>query len=50
MILKLKNTNYINKKSLISINNIDVNEIVVSNKFIFGKQDFNPIWPGVKDK
>ena len=27
-------------KSLISINNIDINEIVVSNKFPFGKQDF----------
>ena len=27
-------------KSLISINSIDVNEIVVSNKFHFGKQGF----------
>ena len=27
-------------KSPISINNIDINEIVVSNKFLFGKQDF----------
>ena len=27
-------------KSLISINSIDVNEIVVSNKFLFGKQGF----------
>ena len=27
-------------KSPISINNIDINEIVVSNKLPFGKQDF----------
>ena len=27
-------------KSTISINDIDINEIVVSNKFPFGKQDF----------
>ena len=26
-------------KRVISINNIDINEIVVSNKFPFGKQD-----------
>ena len=28
------------KLSPISINDIDINEIVVSNKFPFGKQDF----------
>ena len=27
-------------KSPISINDIDINEIIVSNKFPFGKQDF----------
>ena len=27
-------------RSVISINNIAINEIVVSNKFPFGKQDF----------
>ena len=40
MILKLKNTNLINIKVLLSINDININEIVVSNKFPFGKQDF----------
>ena len=35
MALKFKNT-----KSPILINNIDINKIVVSNKFPFGKQDF----------
>ena len=28
------------QKGLISINNIDINETVVSNKFPFGKKDF----------
>ena len=28
------------QKGPISINNIDINEIVVSNKFPFGKKDF----------
>ena len=40
MTLKLKNTNFI-KKSSISINSIDINEIEVSNKLLFGKKDFN---------
>ena len=35
-------------KSPLSINNIDINEIVVSNKFPFGKQDFKYII-GFKD-
>ena len=40
MTLKLKNTNFIKNKSTISINEIDINKIVVSNKLPFGKQDF----------
>ena len=40
MILKLKNTNLINIKALSSINNIDINKVVVSNKVSFDKQDF----------
>ena len=28
-------------ESPISINDIDINKIVISNKFLFGKQDFN---------
>ena len=39
MTLKLKNTNFINIKA-ISINNIDINKIVVSNKLPFSKHDF----------
>ena len=39
MTLKLKNAN---------VNNIDVNETVVSNKFPFGKQDFE-YFIGYKD-
>ena len=39
MALKLKNTNFI-KKSPVSINDIDINEIVASNKFLCGNQDF----------
>ena len=35
MILKLKNTNFIN----ISINDIDINKIVVSNILLFGEQN-----------
>ena len=35
-------------KSPISINDIDINEIVVSNKFSFGKQDFK-YFIGYKD-
>ena len=38
MALKWKNTNLIN--SPFAINDIDINKIVVSNKFTFGKQDF----------
>ena len=48
MILKLKNTNFINRKALFSISNIDINKIVVSNKFPFGKQDFK-YFIGYKD-
>ena len=40
MTLKLKNTNFINIKSPTSTNDIDVNKIILSNKFPFGKQDF----------
>ena len=32
MILKLKNANFINVKAPISINDIDINKVVVSNK------------------
>ena len=39
MTLKLKNAN---------VNNVDVNETVVSNKFPFGKQDFK-YFIGYKD-
>ena len=35
-------------KSLILINNIDINEIAVSNKFLFSKQDFK-YFLGYKD-
>ena len=38
MALKWKNTNLINNP--FAINDIDINKIVVSNKFTFGKQDF----------
>ena len=37
MTLKLMNTNFINIKAPILINDVDINEIVVSNKFPFGK-------------
>ena len=47
MTLKLKSTNFINI-SPIMINNIDINKIVVSNKFTFGKQDFK-YFNGYKD-
>ena len=39
MILKLKNT-FHQHESPISMNNIDINKIVVSNKITVGKQDF----------
>ena len=48
MILKLRNTNFINIKSPILINNTDINKIAVSNKFRFGKQDFK-YFIGYKD-
>ena len=35
-------------KSRILINDIDINKIVVSNKFLFGKQDFK-YFIGYKD-
>ena len=44
MALKLKNMNF----SLILISDIDINEIVVSNKFPFGKQYFE-YFVGYKD-
>ena len=40
MILKSKNSSFINIKVIFSINSIDINKIVVSNKFPFDKQDF----------
>ena len=39
MTLKLKDTNFINMKT-ISIKDIDINKIVIFNKFPLGKQDF----------
>ena len=39
---------YHQNKSPISINNIDINKIVVSNKLHFGKQDFK-YFIGYKD-
>ena len=35
-------------KSPVSINDIDINKIAVSNKFLFGKQDFK-YFTGYKD-
>ena len=40
MILKSKNKNFINVKKLLSIKNIDINKIVVSNKVYFSKKEF----------
>ena len=40
MILKLKNTNFINIKDPVSMKYIDINRIEVSNKLPFNKQDF----------
>ena len=48
MILKLKKYKFHQHKSLISINNIDINKIVVSNKVSFGKKDFK-YFIGYKD-
>ena len=42
MTLNVKNTNFINIKDL---SLIDINKIVVSNKFLFGKQDFKYFIP-----
>ena len=40
MILKSKEQKFHKYKSLISIRNISINKIVVSNKVSFGKKDF----------
>ena len=40
MILKLKKNNQFHQYKSISIDNIDINKIVVSNKVSFGKKDF----------
>ena len=40
MMLKLKDTNFIKNKSPILKKDININRTVVSNKFLFGKQDF----------
>ena len=48
MMLKLKNTNFTNIKSSFSVDNIDINNIVVSNKVSFGKKDFK-YFIGYKD-
>lgn len=40
MMLKLVNTNFINIRNPISINNTGINTIVLSNKISFGKKDF----------
>ena len=38
--MELRNTKLHQNKSPISINDIDINIIVVSDKLLFGKQDF----------
>ena len=49
MTLKLKNRNFIKIKSLFcSVNNIDINKIIVCNKLPLGKQDFR-YFTGYKD-
>ena len=40
MVLKLKKYKFHENKSPISINDIDIKKMEVSNKFPFGKQDF----------
>ena len=40
MILKLKNTNFINRRSPISISNIDINRVILSINLSFSKKDF----------
>ena len=47
MTLNVKNTNFINIKDL---SLIDINKIVVSNKFLFGKQDFKYFIPQKDNK
>ena len=37
MILKLKNTNFTSKKYLILIDDVDIDEILISNNISFGK-------------
>ena len=51
MILKLKNTNFTNIKTLFYfiLVNIDVNKIVVSNKISFGKKKDFKYFIGYKD-
>ena len=50
MILKLKNTNFTNIKTLFYfiVVNIDVNKIVVSNKISFGKKKILNILLAIK--
>ena len=48
MTLNMKNTNLINMKAPILINEIDINKAVVSNKLPFGKKDFK-YFIGYKD-
>ena len=40
MILKIQKQKFHHHKGTISIKNIDINKIVVSNKFCFGKKGF----------
>ena len=49
MILKWRNKKFHQHKRPILINNIDINKIVVSNKFPFGKQHFKYLI-GYKDQ
>ena len=48
MTLKLKNTNLIKIKTLFQINHIDINKIIVSNRFPFGNQNLK-CFIGYKD-
>ena len=45
---KIQEYEFYHYKSSILINNIDINKIVISNKFTFGKQDFK-YFHGYKD-
>ena len=49
MTLKLKNTNLIKIKTLFQINDIDINKIIVSNRFPFGNQNLK-CFIGYKEK